>query len=144
MTGLILAGMLRGLIAASVIVGAGYLLFDVFVLSGFTAVALFLNLAFFSGLGVIVGLLIKDMESSAMIMNFFIMPMSFFSGTFFPVDNLPQTVKSVVYLFPLTHTNIIMRAQALNGTVIVSGLILLAATLAVGAVGTYTMSNYSE
>lgn len=144
MTGLILSGMLRGLIAASVIVGAGYLLFNVFVLSGFAAVALLLNLAFFSGLGVIVGLLIKDMESSAMIMNFFIMPMSFFSGTFFPVDNLPHVVKGVVYLFPLTHTNIIMRAQTLDGSIIVSGLILLAATLAVGAVGTCTMSNYSE
>ncbi len=144
MAGLILSGILRGLVAAAVIIGAGYLLFDVFVLSGFAAVALLLNLAFFSGLGVIVGLLIKDMESSAMIMNFFIMPMSFFSGTFFPVDNLPNAVKGVVYLFPLTHTNIIMRAQTLDGAVIVSGLILLAATLAVGTVGTCTMSNYSE
>jgi len=144
MSGLILSGMLRGLIAASVIVGAGYLLFDVFVLTGFAVVALLLNLAFFSALGVVVGLLIKDMESSAMIMNFFIMPMSFFSGTFFPVDNLPHAVKSVVYLFPLTHTNIIMRAQALDGSVIISALILLLATMTVGATGTYSMSNYSE
>lgn len=144
MSGLILSGMLRGLVAATVIICAGYLLFDVFVLSGFAALALLLNLAFFSALGVVVGLLIKDMESSAMIMNFFIMPMSFFSGTFFPIDNLPHAVKSVVYLFPLTHTNIIMRAGAIDMSVMISAAILLAATLIIGVVGTHAMSNYSE
>lgn len=142
--GLVLSGIFRGLLASAVIVVAGYLLFDVLILSWLSVAALVLNLMLFSSLGIVVGLWIRDMESSAMVMNFFIMPMSFFSGTFFPIENLPQIVKSIVYLFPLTHTNIIMRAQSLGGMVLVSLIILLMETLAVAAAGTYAMSKYSE
>lgn len=144
MAGLVLSGMLRGFIAALVIVGAGTLLFGVFALSWLSVLALLLNLMFFASLGVVVGLMIRDMESSALIMNFFIMPMSFFSGTFFPIDNLPAVLRGIVTLFPLAHTNIIMRAPAVDGPVLVSVLVLLLATLMAGGAGVRAMSRYSE
>jgi len=33
----------------------------------------------------------------------FIIPMSLFSGTYFPLEHLPETIQSVAYVLPLTH-----------------------------------------
>jgi lipooligosaccharide transport system permease protein len=44
----------------------------------------------------------------------FITPMFLFSGTFFPIDNLPQWAKSVSLLFPLTHLVHLVRRLSLG------------------------------
>jgi hypothetical protein len=41
--------------------------------------------------------------------NFFILPMAFFSGTFFPANEMPCLLKGIIYILPLTHTNQLMR-----------------------------------
>ncbi len=41
-------------------------------------------------------------------------PMFFFSGIVFPLDNLPGIVRKLAYLFPLTHSAILVRAFAFN------------------------------
>ncbi len=41
-------------------------------------------------------------------------PMFFFSGIVFPLDNLPGIVQKVAYIFPLTHSAILVRALAFN------------------------------
>ncbi len=82
-------------------------------------------MGFFSSLGVITGVMLKDVESNALIANFIIMPMSFFSGTFYPMDFLPIFVQKFVYLLPLSHTNIIMRAQSFSSDMLLSLTILI-------------------
>jgi len=144
MTGLIASGIIRGFIASFFIVAAGIIVFKVFPFTLLSVTALIINVTFFSSIAVITGLLIKDIETNAVIINFVIMPMSFFSGTFYPVSFLPESVRWLVHLFPLTHTNIIMRATELNSSVMVSLCVLSALTVAVFAIGALMLSRYSE
>jgi ABC-type multidrug transport system permease subunit len=144
MAGLIASGVVRGFLASFFIVAAGLVVFKVFPFGLLSLIALILNVAFFSSIAVITGLLIKDMESNALITNFVIMPMSFFSGTFYPLDFLPDAVKGFVYIFPLSHTNIVMRAEGLNGEVLTSLILLVVLTLVSFVIGSFMLSRYSE
>ena len=71
-----------------------------------------LNCAVFAGLGVIVGLNVKSLESVGLFNNFLIVPMSFLGGTFFDPTMLPVALKPIVYALPLTYTTIGLRAIA--------------------------------
>jgi ABC-type multidrug transport system permease subunit len=73
---------------------------------------LVLNCAVFAGLGVIVGLSVRSLESVGLYNNFVIIPMSFLGATFFDPNTLPPIFQAVVYLFPLTYTSIGLRAAA--------------------------------
>jgi len=144
MAGLIASGVVRGFIASFFIAVSGLIVLKVFPFNLFSLTALFLNVAFFSSIAVITGLMIKDIESNAVITNFVIMPMSFFSGTFYPIDFLPESIRGLVYLFPLSHTNVVMRADAINGSVLFSLSVLSLLTLASVAAGSLMLSRYSE
>ncbi len=112
--GKMFAGIIRGMMtAASVILVAilftgkiGSFLNPLFIL------LLVLNCAVFAGLGVIIGLRVKSLESVGLYNNFLIVPMSFLGGTFFDPANLPGALKAVVYLLPLTYTSTGLRAAA--------------------------------
>jgi ABC-type multidrug transport system permease subunit len=66
----------------------------------------------FAGLGVIVGLTVRSLESVGLYNNFVIIPMSFLGATFFDPATLPAALKVIVYLLPLTYTTIGLRAAA--------------------------------
>ena len=61
------------------------------------------------GLGAVVGMRSKTHEDTANFSNFFIMPMAFFSGTFFPIQQMPRVLQIIVGFLPLTHTNLLLR-----------------------------------
>ena len=46
-----------------------------------------------------------------------IMPMAFLGGTFFSLNYLPAALKSALYLLPLTHVSICLRASLLGQAV---------------------------
>ena len=112
--GKMFAGILRGVMtAASVILVAvlftgrvGSFLNPLFLL------LLVLNCSVFAGLGVIIGLRVKSLESVSLYNNFLIVPMSFLGGTFFDPTNLPAALKVVVYFLPLTYTSMGLRSAA--------------------------------
>lgn len=112
--GKMMAGIVRGMMtAASVIVVA--VLFTGKIWSFINPLflgLLVLNCAVFAGLGVIVGLNVKSLESVGLFNNFLIVPMSFLGGTFFDPTTLPSVLKGIVYLLPLTYTTIGLRAAA--------------------------------
>ncbi len=112
--GKMLAGIIRGLMTSgSVILVA--ILFTGKVwsfLNPLFLLLLTLNCAVFAGLGVIVGLNVKSLESVGLYNNFLIIPMSFLGGTFFDPTTLPAALKAIVYLLPLTYTSIGLRAAA--------------------------------
>ncbi|MBB5021530.1 ABC transporter permease [Desulfurispira natronophila] len=118
--GYIMAGALRGLLAAFLVALAGILLFGIFPFTFFSLLSLLLNVTLFAALGLLVGVFINDIEDMALFTNFIIMPMAFFSGTFFPLDGMPSAVVSLLSLLPLTHINAIMRAQEFSMTIIFS------------------------
>jgi lipooligosaccharide transport system permease protein len=53
--------------------------------------------------------------SFATIFRFVIVPMTLFSGTFFPVDRLPALVRPLVWVSPLWHGTELARPAALGG-----------------------------
>jgi ABC-type multidrug transport system permease subunit len=103
-----------------------------------------LNVILFSSMGVVVGMFIKDPEDNAIYTNFFIMPMAFFSGTFFPIDNLPTVVKNIIMLLPLSYTNILMRSSELDSMASFSIIVLLVFSIALFLYGARLIKNYSE
>lgn len=147
--GKMMAGIVRGMMtAASVIVVA--ILFTGRVWSFLNPLflgLLVLNCAVFAGLGVIVGLNVKSLESVGLFNNFLIVPMSFLGGTFFDPATLPTVLKGIVYLLPLTYTTIGLRAaayQPLAEFPWYSLPILLIVAIALAYVGAYQFSHQQD
>jgi len=112
--GKMLAGIVRGMMTAgSVILVAVIFTGKIWsFLNPLFLLLVALNCAVFAGLGVIVGLNVKSLESVGLFNNFLIVPMSFLGGTFFDPATLPAVLKGIVYLLPLTYTTIGLRAAA--------------------------------
>jgi len=55
------------------------------------------------GVGIAIASSLDTLEGFGLIMNFVIMPMFFLSGALFPIDNLPNWIKIVTYLDPVTY-----------------------------------------
>jgi len=58
---------------------------------------------FFVSLGMLVGTLTKSVESAAVVGNLITFPMMFLSGTFFPVNTMPQYLQNVAHVLPLFY-----------------------------------------
>jgi ABC-type multidrug transport system permease subunit len=111
--GKMLAGVVRGLMTSgSVILVAVLLTGNWNFLNPLFLLLVVLNCSVFAGLGVIVGLSVRSLESVGLYNNFIIIPMSFLGATFFDPGTLPVALKVVVYLLPLTYTSIGLRAVA--------------------------------
>lgn len=111
--GQMLAGVVRGLMTSgSVIMVALLLTGNWNFLNPLFLLLLVLNCAVFAGLGVIVGLSVKSLESVGLYNNFVIIPMSFLGATFFDPATLPTALKVIVYLLPLTYASTGLRAAA--------------------------------
>ena len=109
--GKMLAGVVRGMMtSAGIILLALLFTHRLGFISPLFLVLLLLNCAIFSGLGVIVGLNVKSLESVGLLNNFLIVPMSFLGATFFDPSTLPAALKAIVYLLPLTYTSLGLRA----------------------------------
>lgn len=55
------------------------------------------------GIGIAIASSLNTLEGFGLIMNFVIMPMFFLSGALFPINNLPDWIRFVTYLNPLTY-----------------------------------------
>ncbi len=147
--GKMLAGILRGIMtSASVILIA--ILFTGKVWSFLNPLfwlLLILNCAVFAGLGVIVGLNVRSIESVGLYNNFLIVPMSFLGATFFDPKTLPLALKAIVYLLPLSYTSTGLRAAAylpLSEFPWYSIPILLIVAIALAVLGAYQFSHQQD
>jgi ABC-type polysaccharide/polyol phosphate export permease len=68
----------------------------------------------FSFLGVFIALIAQSHQDMNVFMSLVILPMSFLSGTFFSLSQLPQTLTVILSISPLTHTSLCLRASALG------------------------------
>lgn len=57
----------------------------------------------FTGLGMLIGTVIKDPESGSAIANAIGFPMMFLSGIFFPIEMFPPYLQTVAHFLPLTY-----------------------------------------
>ena len=112
--GKVFAGIVRGLMTAASVILVAVLFTGKIAsfLNPLFLLVLVLNCAVFAGVGVIVGLRVKSLESVGLYNNFLIVPMSFLGGTFFDPGSLPAVLKVIVYCLPLTYTTSALRASA--------------------------------
>jgi ABC-type multidrug transport system permease subunit len=147
--GKMLAGILRGLLTAGSVILVAILFTGKIwsFLNPLFLLLLVLNCAVFAGMGVIVGLNVKSLESVGIYNNFVIVPMSFLGATFFNPATLPLALKIVVYLLPLTYTTVGLRAAAylpLSQFPWYSIPILLAVAIVLTAIGAYQFSHQQD
>jgi Nod factor-specific ABC transporter NodJ protein len=124
--GEVLAGITRGLFSIALII----------LIATISGVALSYNIYFwfaaalnsfvFASLAVGLAMLVKSHSDQALLTNFFITPMAFLGGTFFPVDKMPEWVQYILYFLPLTHASKAIRAAALGGPPPFASYLLLA------------------
>ena len=62
----------------------------------------------------VAAMLVKNHADQGHINTFFIVPMSFLCGTFFPLSRLPGWAESVAFCLPLTHSSLSIRAATLG------------------------------
>jgi len=62
------------------------------------------TLAFLS-LGLLAGAVARTIEAAVAIANIVVLPMAFLSGSFFPLDDAPEWLRTVSKFFPLTYLN---------------------------------------
>ena len=72
--------------------------------------ALLLHMAIFSLLGLGIALAVKNHGDQGAISSFVITPMTFLSGVFFPVEQMPLALRWLVQAFPVTHSVNLLRA----------------------------------
>ena len=147
--GKMMAGVLRGMMtAASVILVAVLFTGKLWsFLNPLFLLLLVLNCAVFAGLGVIVGLNVKSLESVGLFNNFLIVPMSFLGATFFDPATLPMALKAIVYLLPLTYTTIGLRAAAYQPLVEFpwySIPILIGVAIVLSGIGAYQFAHQQD
>ncbi len=142
--GEVLAGIIKGLFASSLIIAVGFIASSSFAVTPIFVMTLLLNCFLFSSMGIITGMITKSHEDTATYSNFFIIPMAFFSGTFFPVEKMPALLKTVVYFLPLTHTNILIRKTEMDMEGWLSLFVLAVFTVSFFMYGLRLIKNYSE
>lgn len=124
--GKVLAGCVRGMTAALVILALGFL-FGARLITGLWFFLIVLLTCFlFASLGVVAGMTAKSHEDMGNISTFVILPMSFLCGTFFSLDKLPKGINCVINMLPLTHTSYSLRALFLSGELLWSSIVVLA------------------
>ncbi len=124
--GEVLYGMMRGLAAAAAVYLIG-LLFGTPLLVGPLAASLYLLHVFtFSAAAVVAAMVVRTHADQGHINTFFIVPMSFLCGTFFPLDRLPAWAEAAAMCLPLTHSNLAIRAAIHNQPVPLTSVLALA------------------
>jgi len=144
MIGEVLAGMVKGLFASLLIIVVGFVVPSKFSINLIFVVTLLLNCFMFASLGVITGMITKSHEDTATYSNFFIMPMAFFSGTFFSIDRIPAIFKPMIYIMPLTHTNILIRKTFIDIEGLISLIVIVFYCFCFFIIGSNLMKKYSE
>ena len=96
----------------------------------------------FVGIGMVLTPIANEAESASAASNAFLLPMMFLSGTFFPVEMMPQFLQTFARLLPLYYVNEGLRAamifvdHATAGLYAVITAAVAAAVFAAGAVVT--------
>lgn len=87
----------------------------------------------FVSLGMLLGVVIKDPESGAAISNAIGFPMMFLSGSFWPLDQMPQYMQTIARALPLTYFNEGLRDTMVYGNA-ASSVANLLVVIAIGMV----------
>jgi ABC-2 type transport system permease protein len=141
--GKIIAGSLIGIAQAIVVLTFSHFVFGAVVRNvGVLILIVFLVAFIFTGIGVTVSALVDEPRAAMMVNQMINWPMVLLSGVFYPVEALPDALRPIASLLPLTYAIEALRAVVIKGlsfgaseVLIDVGVLLLyaAATLALGS-----------
>jgi ABC-2 type transport system permease protein len=109
-----LIGVVRGLISSVALLIVAILISPTLMINPLFILVLVSSCFVFSFLGVLIGLVAKSHQDMGTFNTLVILPMTFLSGTFFSLSQLPEAVKAILYFLPLTHSSQCLRAAALG------------------------------
>ncbi|MCP8306503.1 MAG: ABC transporter permease [archaeon] len=109
-----LIGVVRGLISSIAFLIVGFIISPTLIISPLFVLALVISCSVFAFFGVLAALLAKSHQDMATFSSLVLLPMTFLGGTFFSLSQLPEALKVVLYLLPLTHSSQCLRAVTLE------------------------------
>jgi ABC-type multidrug transport system permease subunit len=109
-----LIGVVRGLVSSIGFLVIALIIAPKFQVGPFFLVSLILTCLSFSFLGVLAALMADTHEDMATFGSIVLLPMTFLGGTFFSLSQVPTALKFALYVLPLTHSSICLRAAALG------------------------------
>ena len=106
-----LAQTTRGMIQGVLLLILAVLLFNVHIYGSILLVLLILFLVVFSfvGLGIMITSFTNNEQTASMIMMTLMFPMMFFSGVFFPIEQMPMIMQWIAQILPLTYATDALR-----------------------------------
>ncbi len=108
------AGVIRGLISCAVLYAIGLAVSQDMLLTPSALILIPLSCLLYSLLGVVSGLLANSHLTLTVFTSLVILPMTFLCGTIFSLDSLPESIQTIIYALPLTHTTECIRASILG------------------------------
>jgi ABC-2 type transport system permease protein len=96
----------------------------------------------FMSLGLLAGAIAKTTEGAVNMANFFVLPMAFLSGSFFPLEGAPGWIQTVSQALPLRHLNDAMLDVMVRGQGPASALVPIAVLLGFTAVFTLLAARF--
>ncbi len=103
---------LLSLVLAGFMILVGLLVFRIVALpDALTLIILMVGAFCFSGLGLIFGGIIKDVEAATALGNAIAFPMMFLSGSFFPIEIMPDIMQYISKFMPLTYLQLALRSS---------------------------------
>ncbi|MQF69797.1 ABC transporter permease [SAR202 cluster bacterium AD-804-J14_MRT_500m] len=113
----ILTHMLLSLVQTVIILATGILIFDAHIVGNIVWLFPIIILAnfVFLNIGFSIGGWSRSPAAASGLGNIIVMPMMFFSGTFFPTSNLPSFLPDLVKILPLTPTLDALRSVGIDG-----------------------------
>jgi ABC-2 type transport system permease protein len=109
-----LIGVVRGLLSSAALLLACLVFSPLPSVSILFPLSLVLTCFVFSFLGVVVDFLAKTHQDMTLFMSLVVLPMAFLSGTFFSLSQVPETLSIILFLSPLTHACLCLRASILG------------------------------
>ncbi len=126
-TGEIMSGMIRGFLAACIVIAMGLLFRVPITLSPLLLGVALLTSVVFAALAISTAMLAKSHADQGMLTTFVMTPMAFLCGTFFPVETYPFWLQWIIRLMPLTPASNLVRTAASGQPLPLGSLVYLAA-----------------
>ena len=114
--GVILFELVMCAISTVVILAVGVLVFDLRVLPNIYSIILIAAGAItFPGMGMVIARFVKETDSADAAANAVTFPMMFLSGSFFPLEMMPDFLREIAKVLPLTYLNNGLRDSMVYG-----------------------------
>ena len=143
--GKVAGAVVRGLISSAIIVVLSYLFGAHFMITPLFLLVLALNCMIFAEIGFLAAMYISTYEEMSQVNLYVLLPMSFLCGTFFATAALPDLVRWIVEVLPLTHTSHLLRSIGGTGEFSMLSLVVVVGYAVLGiAAGTWKFRRLTD